>query len=101
MGAILRYDCRKCGESFQAMVHRGFELVVFFCDKCGRRRELYDRPGSNYLRERLWDETRNCETLRTHCRCGGTFSANANPCCPECGSTDVALRDEEGEGLWD
>ncbi len=71
-----RYDviC-ECGHRFNISVGGGFVFDLLYCDRCGAEKvvKLEGRDGE-------------AKPFDPKCKCGGQFSEDAMPRCPECGS---------------
>jgi hypothetical protein len=116
MGKQLNSVCCRCGVKFYARWIGGFHYEhVLYCDTCGREKSIsYVKLGESILKyvqglERLDSHTSTNKWIHNYslkgisnkefeyavekasgkCACGGQYSLNANPCCPECGSTSV------------
>ena len=87
MGTIFQAICNKCHTQFTVSLGGGFTSDVYHCDKCGI------------------DETvqRDIGLKQTACSCGGTFTLEAQPRCPNCFSAEWSnYFDPEKPGLdWD
>ena len=79
--------CEHCGHSFGYMlVHNGFNDSAYcYCDACGCTAILngWERPvGVTFkLHEPI---APSAEPLLQLCACGGRFTGNASPRCPNC-----------------
>jgi predicted Zn-ribbon and HTH transcriptional regulator len=77
MGQISQAKCNSCGHEFELGQGGGFMFELLRCDQCG---ETKSKERHEVLR------------ASTKCACGGKFTKDAPPRCPECKSTDI----EEG-----
>ena len=87
MGSGWHATCNKCGHGFE--VRAGVGMLgtgSLYCDRCGRTHEV--------------DMVAKPDSAGPLCECGGTFTDDANPQCPECGSTEQT-RDPSLRILWD
>ncbi|MBU0479837.1 MAG: hypothetical protein KKG47_01925 [Proteobacteria bacterium] len=79
MGAIFEASCNRCGLQFDYSDGGGFYYDRYRCEDCGETiavtvdRDLNDAPPP---------------TIEL-CRCGGRFTLNAKPRCPDCRLTDI------------
>ncbi len=76
MGYSFEAICNRCGTQLPAHLGDGFRVASFHCGRCGAEKMVH----------------RNFEEIIVHppepCSCGGTFSTDAVPRCPECASDD-------------
>ena len=115
MGTSYTAICKKCGHRFEVSEGGGFVSHLLHCSKCGREKSIgFDQLGENhaaYLKglpgpyaiataahdaaiqdmypgEPLDEEAyhKQVERVAGTCECGGCFTFNAKPRCPECGS---------------
>jgi Zn finger protein HypA/HybF involved in hydrogenase expression len=84
--------CGRCGEEYPFNEGRGFVFRMLHCDRCGKEKSVlfgdanYDEERGKYSR---------------HCRCGGSFTLDAPPRCPKCGSTEHKGMDGNAMCLYD
>ncbi len=122
MGIRVQARCLDCGMTFAVDHGGGFLFHLLRCDSCGKTKSVgFDELGELHLRylkglqvlsssasaardryiqesasvERISENEyhRGIEALAGKCRCGGKYSLDAPPRCPECHSTRL----EEGE----
>lgn len=81
MGQSWIARCRACGRESRVSTGDGMAFRLLHCAACGRERELpRDYPGL----------PQGASTGSVPgCACGGRFSAEAPPRCPECRSADL------------
>ena len=90
MGAGYEATCNKCGAEFQANYGGGMSSLLLHCDRCGK--------------EAWWDRLKLIDPEATpdpyDCKCGGSFTLEADPRCPKCRSGDLEI-DRSSEILYD
>ena len=74
------YDviCSNCETSFTVSEGPGMSAMPFRCDRCGNEWWWNFGPGGPMDKE----------ANPPPCECGGTFTTDAPPRCPECGSLE-------------
>lgn len=124
MGHTASAKCKSCGHDFEVDHGGGFFFHLLRCDSCSRTKSLnFDEIGEPHLQylkgsgmpysivgEEEWEYARKnykgdsiseeeyykaVENIAGKCKCGGTFTFNAKPRCPECNSLEIG----EGETL--
>lgn len=83
MGQILRFDCYRCGHTWDLFlgIPMGSKAVTYHCNNCGKSVTLEKAPHSK-------------------CECGGRFKVYPKRYfCPECGKETV--RHCTLVGMWD
>lgn len=127
MGCRYDLKCARCGNNFGVNESRGFFFHLLHCDSCGEElsvgfdeigeahsRYLKGLPGlyciassesdkfvrDNYPGEPLSEEEYHVmvEQIAGTCSCGGSFTFDAPPSCPKCGSTELEY-DPKGPSL--
>ena len=122
MGCQVNAKCLDCGNTFTVDQGGGFRFHLVRCDKCGKTKSigfnklgdlhlkyLNGLPGSYSIMSSDHDEYvrmhvplepiseddyhKGIEALSGNCRCGGKYTLDALPRCPECRSKNI----EEGE----
>jgi predicted Zn-ribbon and HTH transcriptional regulator len=78
MGHGFGVICKECGTKFQVNDGPGMIAMPFRCDRCGK--EWWRR----YPQEGPLEGNPNPPT----CDCGGTFTTEAPPRCPNCRSSE-------------
>jgi predicted RNA-binding Zn-ribbon protein involved in translation (DUF1610 family) len=77
--------CKSCGMKFEVNEGSGMSAMPFHCDRCGKAWWWEFGPG---------DPMGEPPTAPA-CECGGRFTMDAPPRCPNCRSTELA-RDPDG-----
>ncbi|SOC15709.1 hypothetical protein SAMN05880501_108131 [Ureibacillus xyleni] len=123
MGTGTNATCMHCDHQFHFFKGRGKSSFVHFCDGCGKsRRYAYSqKANADYLlilaqrnegngrvlsREEKLSIVKSASEARKHefkqfdfqCDCGGTFTSDAQPKCPACGSEKL---ETSALLLWD
>jgi uncharacterized paraquat-inducible protein A len=81
-GYSVIYD--RCKKEFIANYGDGMSFILLHCDRCGvEKRVRYSGKDMDNLRE----------GLRIPCKCGGSFTMDASPRCPRCGSTEFTINE--------
>lgn len=80
MGSAFDARCNSCGRVFHVIHGGGFVSRVLHCEGCGEPRHFEHLARIPKFEEYL-------ETYR--CPCGGTFSDEGVPRCPECRSPEL------------
>jgi predicted nucleic-acid-binding Zn-ribbon protein len=122
MGQHIETKCLDCGKAFTVGHGGGFSFHLVRCDKCGNAKHIgFDELGELHLRflkgsprpysslSHEYDENvqklaevepisedeyhSGIEAFAGKCECGGNFTLDAPPRCPDCRSTRL----EEGE----
>lgn len=98
MGREYETKCTKCDFTFSAREGPGMFFRLLHCVQCGKEKQVgTDKMCSIRTVER---GHRLVETILDRCPCGGSFTADAPPRCPKCGS--VGIEDTGGmERLYD
>ena len=80
------YDaiCKGCGTKFEVNEGSGMIAMPFHCDRCGKEWWWQFGPGGP-----------TGEANPPRCECGGTFTMDAPPRCPNCRSLELE-RDPDG-----
>lgn len=87
MGREYEARCTQCNSTFNIREGDGMQFRLLRCVQCGREREVgADKMCSIRTVER---GHRLVETILDRCLCGGSFTADAPPRCPECSSADI------------
>jgi len=87
MGNTTPTICNDCGERFVTSFAGGLGYDTLYCDSCAESTEvLFDRAMHKKLEENYipW-----VERTVNKCKCGGSFTYDAAPRCPECHSVDI------------
>ena len=87
MGYAYDAICKSCGTKFQVSEGSGMIAMPFHCERCGSDWWWEFGPGGPL------DKTANPPP----CECGGMFTLEARPRCPQCGSLEF---DTDPTGLW-
>ncbi len=127
MGCIIDCICKDCGTEFEIRNGGGFTNYDLHCDKCGKLKIVdFDDLGEIHLRylkglDRPYcvatmgrdkfiqenypgnpiDENeyhRLVEEFAGKCECGGKFTFDAQPRCPNCGSLEYEPGGKDGAG---
>lgn len=85
MGYGYEVICKACGAGFQVSEGSGMIAMPFHCARCGK--EWWWEFGP--------DGPMGKEADPPRCECGGTFTLDAPPRCPECRSEEFE-RDPHG-----
>jgi len=83
MGCISEAICKDCGTRYPIRMGGGFVCHDLHCDKCGKEKTVtfreVDEAPSKY---------RSFEEYAGKCECGGNYTMDAPPRCPNCRSTN-------------
>ena len=71
MGCISEAICKDCGTRYPIRMGGGFICNDFHCDKCGELKIV-----------------KHEEDFERKCECGGNYTMDAPPRCPNCRSTN-------------
>ena len=83
MGCISEAICKDCGTRYSIQTGDGFANRDLHCDKCGKGKTVYFME----LREAP-SKYRSFEEYAGKCECGGNYTLDAPPRCPNCRSTN-------------
>ena len=86
MGCISEGICRDCGTIYSIKTGGGFINHDLHCDKCGKLKTVYFME----LREAP-SKYRSFEEYAGKCECGGNYTMDAPPRCPNCRSTNFEV----------
>lgn len=91
MGRGYQAICKECSTTVEVNDGPGMSAMPFRCEDCGREWWWKFGPGGPMDRE----------ANPPPCKCGGRFTSEAPPRCPQCRSTDLE-RDPSGyEVMYD
>ena len=122
--------CKACGTRFSVSIGGGFFFHLLRCNRCGATKAMpFKELGEIHLRYlkglsmpysvvssehdqgvkdtypgeplKEVDYFRAVKRLAGKCACGGSYSFNAPPRCPECGSTEYENDPEGGMMMYD
>ena len=92
MGNSKPSTCSDCGEKFMASFAGGLGYDTLHCNQCAKTTNVlfdqkqYDKLEENYI---------PCvERTLPKCKCGGSYTYDAEARCPKCNSTNVVQNDE-------
>jgi len=118
MGARFDVVCKNCGTKYEADKGGGFLFHLLHCDKCGKGKSVsFDKLGETHLKFLKGLNIPYCvataghdEYIQKHypgepipeseynrlveefvgkCECGGNFTRDAPPRCPNCKSKEI------------
>jgi len=73
MGCQYPVKCNCCDHEFEVMEGGGFLFHLLHCNHCGKEKRMSLEESEKFL---------------PPCTCGGKFTFDASPRCPQCGSTE-------------